>query len=319
MSKQPQLPLAENIKKKLTAEQKVRLNQLIEAFASKGNVLNFYPHHINPKPIDTSHENYDEKIGKMVQDFRDSLPKEIIDPVKEFGLTPDDIPMLAVIINSDKLYHHRQEAYGFAVLHAALALSALKEPTTIPLLINQLYKASTFDDDFITELFPILISRFGQSATQPLIQANELCKNNLTKSIIIQTLQEAATYDPTGLATVKAYLAEQLQNYAKQDEFYNSAILSSMVDFKMAEQLPLIAEAYQHKKIDPTYMGDMEDIQIAFSVRNERDTPRPKYRPHDDKLAERQETMAFLLEQLNQEQQKDFQPNPLVKNIQRHF
>lgn len=319
MSKQPQLLLAENVKKKLTAEQKVRLNQLIEAFASKGNVLNFYPQHINPKPIDTSREDYDEKLGKILQDFRDSLPKEIIDPVTEFGLTADDIPMLAVIINSDKLYHHRQAAYSFTVLHAALALSELNDPTTIHLLINQLYKASAFDDDFIMELFPVLIGRFGQSAIEPLIQANELCKNDLIKTIIIQALQEIAIHDPMGLDTVKAYLAEQLQHYAKQDEFYNSAILSSMADLKMAEHLPLIAEAYQHKKIDPTYMGDMEDIEIAFGVRSERDTPRPKYRPHDDKLAERQETMDFLLEQLSQEQQTGFQPNPLVKNMQRHF
>ena len=319
MSKQPQLPVAETIKKKLTAEQKVRLNQLIEAFANKGDVLNFYPRHQNPKPIDTSHEDYDEKIGKLVQEFRDSLPKEIVDPVTEFGITLEDIPILAVIINSDKLYHHREEAYGFAVLHAAVALSALQQPATVPLLINQLYKATKFNDDYSIELFPMLISSFGQSAIEPLIQANELCKDDLVKSLINQAIQASATHDPSVLTQVKTYLVEQLQNYAKQSEFYNSTLISNMADLGMVEQLPLIAEVYRHKKIDPTYMGDMEDIEIEFGVRTKRDTPRPKYRPNDEKLADRQTMLYSLLEQLGQDDEKDFQPKPLVKGIQRHF
>ena len=66
-------------------------------------------------------------------------------------------------------------------------------------------------------------------------------------------------------------------------------------------------------------MGDMEDIEIEFGVRTKRDTPRPKYRPNDEKLADRQTMLYSLLEQLGQDDEKDFQPKPLVKGIQRHF
>lgn len=317
MSKQPQLPLAETVKKKLTAEQKVRLNQLIEAFAQKGDVLNFYPSHINTKPIDTTHEDYDEKIGKMLQEFRDALPKEIIDPITEFGLTPDDIPALAVIVNSDKLYHHRQEKYNFAVLHASLALSALQDPTAIAVLINQLYKAEMYDDDDITEFYPSLITNFGESAIEPLLQANQLCKAGTAKSIIIQCLTEIASEHPSVMAVVKGYLIEQLKNYAQQDDMYNGMLVGYMANLAMIDQLPLIAEAYAQRKIDPTYMGDMEDIEIEFGVRTERDTPRPKYRPNDPKLAESLDKLAMLYEHLGNDD--EFAQKPLVESIQRQF
>lgn len=308
MPNYPQLPVKHT---KLTKEQKPRLNQLIETFATVGDVMNFYPNHQNPSAFDETHEFYDADIAKTIQDFRDSLPKRYIDPIADFGLSQEDVPILMVILNSDKLYHHRKVNYQSAVQHAALALSVLQAPVAIPSLINLYFKTQDDYEDLPREFYAKIIASFGKTALEPLFEVRELINQHKFDVDINECLVEITQQDETTTATVKAYLASELQNFANQDEYYTTTLVGYMADFGMTEQLPLIRQAFEQEAIDPTYMGDMEDIEIAFGVRTERETPKPNYQEKNSAILEK---IALMQQLLGKE--KEFEQNSLVKSIQ---
>lgn len=272
MSKQPQLPLAETVKKKLTAEQKVRLNQLIEAFAQLGRTLNISYAYL-------SHQLDKDRF------FENSDNLEWIDYVKKFDLTPNDLPILAVMVSSDKLYFAKQEGKYFVPLHVGCAISQLKVPNSEVLLINQCYRRQMYDMDVLAEIFPFYLGNFGLEAIPNLQLAMDKSEDPFIRVIFSEALEAMAHQYPEIRSQVIEVLAKNLANYEKLDEMDNAFLIHNLVELKAIDQLPLIKKAFDAEKVDWSHMGDYEEIEIAMGVKTERTTPKPKFNRLNPEMA----------------------------------
>ena len=90
----------------------------------------------------------------------------------------------------------------------------------------------------------------------------------------VSSLQKIAARDFQARTTCISILIEQLSKSATQDPSLNGFLASALVDLKATEALPVIRRAYADEHIDESIIGDWEDVEIEFGLREERDTPR---------------------------------------------
>lgn len=262
MPKQPQLVIDSQFKKKLTAEQKIRLNYLIDEFAKLGETLNI---------------NYGYQHNLVTEDgFYNTAELPLIDYKTQFQLTIDDLPILAVMIGSDKLYFHKDENKFFVTLHSACAISDLGVQGSEVLLINQVYRHDMHDNGWISELYPFYLAKFGQSGLNSLQLALDDSKKPFVKAVFAETLEIIAKQQPDNRQQAIEMLVKQLQNFAQNDTTYNSFVIYYLTNLKQIEQLPLIKQVFDANKADLLHQGDYEEIEMELGVRQERSTPKPK-------------------------------------------
>lgn len=309
MSKQPQLTLAENVKKKLTAEQKVRLNQLVDAFGELGITDNL---------------NYSNSIQAIENGTLTltSQPSHFIDYVNQFGLTAADLPILRVMIESDKLYFAKDNK-AYINLHVANAVSQLGDESGIALLLNQIYKREALDDDWIGELYPFWLSKFGEKLFSYAKQAYGLSKETYVNAVISEAVKMVAKQQADLKPQATAILADWLSNFAHQDKDDNAVLIHDLYELRATEQLPLIKQAFDANKVSLSHMGDYEEIEIMFGLKTERTTPKPEFWDEEDE--ESFEAFKFLRELveeqglLNNLVQKKRAIHPLNQAVQQSF
>lgn len=285
MSKQPQLPLAESVKKKLTTEQKVRLNQLIDEFSKIGKTENLF-YRFNCESM----ENLDTPITQREQ---------YIDYVAKFGLTDADLPILKVMLESEKLYFNKDENKNLVNLHVAIAISQLGHEDGVALLINQIYKRETFDDDWIGELYPFVLANFGEKMFGYAKQAYPLSKETYVRGVLGEAIKYVGIQQSALKPQAIELIVELLGNFSQQEKDDNALLINDLCELKAIEQLPLIKQAFDANKVDLSHMGDYEEVEIIMGVRTERSTPKPDFWDEEDR--ERFEAFQYMTELLAEE------------------
>lgn len=302
MSKQPQLPLAENVKKKLTAEQKVRLNQLIEQFTQLGRTLNI-------SYVFLSHQLDKDRVFENLDNL------EWIDYVAKFDLTPDDLPILAIMVSSDKLYFAKEANKYFVPFHAGCAISQLKVADSEVLLINQCYRRQMYDMDVLAEVLPFYLGNFGLAAIPNLQLAMDKSEDPFIRVIFSEALEAMAHQYPETRSQVIEVLAKNLENYDTLDEIDNAFLIHNLVELKAVEQLPLIKKAFDAEKVDWSYMGDYEEIEIAMGVKTERTTPKPNFNRSNQEMAMLEEFFREHILKENLKEKVQLDEKAIVKAI----
>lgn len=267
MSKKPQLPVLPQFKQKLTHEQKIRLNRLIDEFSKLGETLNIqYFYHdslVNNTPLHNP-KNY-----------------PLVDYIKQFNLSPDDLPIFAVMVSSDKLHFANDDRY-FVPLHSVCAIADLQVAGSETLIINELYRCHTYDDDYLSELAPFCLAKFGREAFDNFVNASNQLDDPFAKSIFQETFKIIAQTQPKNREPAIDVLVKSLQDFANHDKTYNSFLINSLVDLKANEHSPLIKQAFDADCVDLSVQGDYEEVEILFGIRQQRSTPRPEFWGNDD-------------------------------------
>jgi hypothetical protein len=197
------------------------------------------------------------------------------------GLTSEHVPELIRMATDDDL--HFADSAGLEVwapVHAWRALGQLRAEEAVQPLIGLLER---FDDEiegdeYVLSDLPTVFGLLGQAAI-PALTAYLQNDKHLDRSRITAaaSLQSVAEHDPTVRDEVVAILKQQLEQFDVQDEGLNGFLISDLVDLKAAEALPAIEQAFAAGAVDEMIMGDWEDVQIAFGLKTERETPRRNY------------------------------------------
>ncbi len=207
----------------------------------------------------------------------------------KLGLSKDDLPQLLELLTDSTLLNAPVESKEVWVpQHIWRALGQLADESAIPELVTSFN--TLIHDHNATDELPTVMAMIGVAAQQPLGDFLLNTHNSeVARIIAAQALQNIAEKIPASRALSVKYLTKQCALLDKTTSDLNTLVLCNMIDLKAAESIKEIQALCQHEMIDPFTVGDIEDIEIALGLRDERETERPDYgyvysREHRDQL-----------------------------------
>lgn len=203
-----------------------------------------------------------------------------IDYITLLGIGQQHWQVLQQIATDDKeLYQADDDNKFYATIHAGCALFQVDALAAIPILMTQFYKSDVYDDEWI-DVYMTLIASVGASAL-PLIYPE--VSHNLEKGYehaanrLAETLGKIAKKDSQTHSAIIPVAEAWLANYQHQPEFFNSMVMGILTTCRSVNSINLIRQAFAADKIDLSYIGDIEEVEIELGLRTQRDTPKPNF------------------------------------------
>lgn len=186
------------------------------------------------------------------------------------GFTVDDALTLAAVAGDASLSNAEGDEVWIP-LHAWRALQPLMPAGLMELLPVMNLLA---EDDWAATELPKVIAAAGEVAIEPL-QAfiRDSANAEYARSMGIDALVELVRGDAGLRAQIVAVLVACLQAGVGDDEWVNSSLVSALIEMEAVEAIEVIREAYALNKVDMSFNGDLEDVEMDLGIREERDTP----------------------------------------------
>jgi hypothetical protein len=242
---------------------------------------------------------YPQPVGLLL-----SIGKPLADDWCDFasmGITAEHIPDLIRLALDEQLYHGPENTPEFwAPVHAWRALGQLRAVQAVAPLLTLLQRIDEFGDDWIQEDVPLALAGIGAPVIEP--TANYLAdtgKGEWARIAAAKTLKEIGCAFPDLRGECVAKLAAQLEIFSGQSECLNAFLVSPLWDLHAVEAMPVIGRAYAAGCVDESVTGDVEDVQIHFGLKTEREHPRKVHQFFDlgERIARmRDENAALELE-----------------------
>lgn len=212
----------------------------------------------------------------------------------EYGLTRDDVPALVDFALDETLYTEHDAAV-WAPVHAWRALGQLGAAEAAEPLARLLARLAQPDDDddwALSEL-PRALGMLGPATLAPVRQLlDDATLDPLVRGCAADALAALAVRAPEVRAACVDALTAVL---AREDTTMETAgfVVAALVEAAAVEAAPAIEAAFAADRVELSYNGDWEDVQLALGLIAERRTPRPRYvhpgleavRAYDDELA----------------------------------
>lgn len=210
------------------------------------------------------------------------------------GFTDDDVPQLIEILRDKVLDELPDDDVAiWAQVYAWRILGQLQNEAAIEPLMTEL--DLNIDNDFVLQEFPIALGMLGKPMipilAESLIDEAELETED--KRIASSTaLAELVKHHPECREEVIAVFRDYLMEPDIYEFGFNGLTVSNLMDIKAVELIDEIRALYEIGSLDISIPGDIEDVEVALGLRQERSTPRPNYR--DAKTALHRQYLAEL-------------------------
>jgi hypothetical protein len=133
-----------------------------------------------------------------------------------------------------------------------------------------------FDSDWIGEELPDVFGMIGPSAIPHLKKFLKEGGDKLWGRVLAtDSLKVIGNKYYQAKVVCIHVLLEQLKEFYDNQDTLNAFLISSLIDLKGTEALPVIEEAFQADMVDLVVCGDWEDVQIEFGILKNRNTPPP--------------------------------------------
>jgi len=200
------------------------------------------------------------------------------------GIGPEHIPDLLRMVRDEDLWEsdNEDDPASFAPIHAWRTLGQLGAEEAISPLIALL---DPYDDwDWFQKEVPEVLGLIGPTAIAPLavILANTMRPVGM-RTTAGSALGKIGRMHPdartAAVTPITDAITASLTSDAPLDDLreLNGFLISELIDLEETDALPLIARVFAADRVDESIPGDLEDVEIAFGVRERRDTPRPHY------------------------------------------
>jgi hypothetical protein len=192
------------------------------------------------------------------------------------GFGPEHIPDLIRMALDPELNQAETGSLGvWAPVHAWRTLGQLHAEAAIEPLLTLLSRIDDAQDDWVGEELPQVYNMIGSAAIPALTKYLTDTTHGLWARVAaVSSLKKIAARNFQARATCVPVLTKQLSKSATQDPSLNGFLANALVDLKVTEALPVIRRVHADQQIDETIIGDWEDVEIEFGLREERDTPR---------------------------------------------
>lgn len=212
-----------------------------------------------------------------------------------YGLTRDDVPAL-VALALDETALPGSDPAVWAPLHAWRALGQLGAPEAAEPLAGLLARLAGVDsdDDWGPAELPRVLGMLGPAALAPAhALLDDATRDPLVRAAGADALGALAMRLPETRAACVAALTSVLAR-ADTEPDVAAFVVSALVHAGAVEAAPAIEAAFAADRVEVSYNGDWEDVQLALGLLAERRTPRPRYvHPRLAPMRELDDALAF--------------------------
>jgi hypothetical protein len=227
-----------------------------------------------------THPAYPAILHQLAQIADDPYDNVSTHDLLALGITTEMIPDLVATILDEKYYLGDDDEEGYPHLFAYIALGQLKTIEAIDGLILGVNKWADSDwFEWFCEAMPEVFRKIGSIAIPQLIELlHDRDQNFDARTSAIHYLHEISLAEPAELDRCLTPIVQTLEQFADNDPEFNGYIVMYLVaDFAAVATAPLIEAAYAADRVDPSFIGDWEDVQVSFGLIPERTTPKPNY------------------------------------------
>lgn len=192
------------------------------------------------------------------------------------GVTPPhEAELIEIATNLNLLDADEGSPEGWAPIHACRGLGELRSERAMTPLLDAL-GAGTASDDWLAHDLPAVFAAVGPPAIDPLVVfATDRSLDEYARMSAITGLGRIAALHEGAREACVGGMTRILEGFAGDDPDVNAILIGELVDLEAREAAPLMRAAFEAGRVDPTFMGDWEDVQIELGLLTERRTPRP--------------------------------------------
>lgn len=217
------------------------------------------------------------------------------------SLGPEHVPDLIRMALDEDLHAAESDSDAvWAPVHAWRALAQLGAAEAVRPLTTLLRRIDEHDDDWVNEELPGVFSRIGPTAIPVLADYLQEDDYGLFARIAAaDALAEISIRHPTARHEALDALTAALKHYDELDPGLNAFLIEALVDLDAVEAASLIEQAFDAGRVDPTVMGDWDDVQVELGLldRPTRVRPRPFFEGFLEAAAADQERARVRLRQ----------------------
>ncbi len=177
------------------------------------------------------------------------------------------VPLREIVANEDYWYEGKFGDF-WIVVHAIIILSAMRDEKALPILIEMVPHAYFANHDFATEIYPLALSEYGESAVEPFIKFildhRGSWRDNPDYSYCRYTFSIALTRMALKNENLKPrvldFLCQLLREPQEDDQVFISFILSHLLALDRKKVLPAIEAAYGRNVVDETICGSYDEF-----------------------------------------------------------
>ncbi len=186
---------------------------------------------------------------------------------RELGLGPEHIPDLIRMTTDDRLNGADSDSLEvWAPVHAWRTLGQLRAEAAIEPLITLFDDIK--DNDWAMDEIPDVLGMIGPAALPALATYIAGMSSDEEASLSpIPAVEKIGTFWPEARSASIEVLMKQLEQFIDNTPEVNGFLISSLVELKAREALPLIEQAFASHRVDTMIMGDWGDVQIEFGLK----------------------------------------------------
>ena len=220
-------------------------------------------------------EKYSPPVDRLLSLGEPSMEVNWVEHL-EYKFEPEHIPMLIQMATDDDLFAAPSESKEvWAPIHAWRALAQLRAEAAIEPLLSILCRIDRYDDDWANEELPVIFSMIGPAAVPGLHKyLADPSRGEYARIAAVASLQEMVKKYPEARDACVAALMAQLEQYPSNTGGMNGFLILALAEMRVTEALPLIEQAFSENCVDEFVMGDWEDVQIEFGLKEKRETPK---------------------------------------------
>jgi len=231
---------------------------------------------ITTKPILMSDKTSNSKISRLFE--LDSVGKAKAWPnYLQYGFTAEDVPDLLTLVAGRAVDGESPGPNGGeAAAHAWRALGQLGGTAAIEPLIDLF--GLLCDDDLALMEVPVVLGMLGEPGIEPLLAAfRDTQLREYARCMAGESLKEIVLHHPEQREAVVTLLTDYLRDPDTAAVVVNASTVAILMDLKATESIDTVRALYDKGCVEVGFCGDIEDVEIGFGLREQRETPRPDY------------------------------------------
>ena len=200
-----------------------------------------------------------------------------LDYEKLLDLSTSDVPDIVDVLTNHELHiFESSDPRVWAPLHAWRALGLLRNADAIPALISCFDYMQ--DDDWAIAELPKVFTMIGPSAIPPLKDyfCEDAEKHEFSLILAIDSLAAVALAYPEHRDQVVSIFTDYLKAPHKDFDSVNGSVIGQLIHLHGKEAINEIRYLFHLGCVDLSWVGDLEDVEIALGFKEERTTP-PTY------------------------------------------
>jgi hypothetical protein len=193
------------------------------------------------------------------------------------GITEEHIPELIEFFKDENYGFNADDCINcWGQLHAWRALGQLRAKEAVPSLIEHLDNQDY--SDWANEELPEVFAMICKDSIGPFRDfLFDDSKAETSRITIAHSLEWIAQENPELKEDCINAFSEFLEQGKEDCPDLNGFIVGYLVDLNAIDKIELVREAFNKGIVSEFILGDIEDVEILFGLREERATPKRKY------------------------------------------